>query len=91
MGWDGVRIEKLVRACFGAAGALVKLVRACCRGSGGVALRGLDRSGETAELARSSFYSKNRYTVTPTFKTPGRVSKIKEPWQQKTLIFTLQN
>ena len=46
---------------------------ACCRGSGGVGKRGLDPFRETAELPGSSFYCKNRYTVTPTFKTPGKV------------------
>ena len=48
---------------------------ACCRGSGGVAKRGLDLCRETAALPGSIFYRKNRYTVTPTFKTPGKVKQ----------------
>ena len=48
---------------------------AYCRGSGVVAKRGLDPCSETAKLPGSSFYCKNQYTVTPTFKTPGKVLK----------------
>ena len=63
---------------------------ACCRGSGGVGKRGLDSFRETAELPGSSFYCKNAIEMTPTFKTPGKVTK-KMQLRRKRMCFSMQN
>ena len=60
---------QVVRRCYQV------LQTACCRGSGGVAKTGLDLYWEGAKLPAPLFCCKNRYTVTPTLKTQGKVNK----------------